>query len=120
MEQRRFGSVLVRIFEDTRYLETVFPDGTKVPAAPHDTDSYRAQAEALCYTPDADGCWQMCRDHEIGHTLLTQTLGLEHSPSLWAVAHGTPNHTEISGEMWAEEELVLAFQRWRKVRHEAI
>lgn len=108
MEVRELGIVQVRIFEDARYLETLFEDGTKVGAAPQDTDDYRATAERLGYGADT---WSMCREHEIAHTFVTQALGLPYSPTLWAVAHGHHN-----GEMWAEEELVLAYQRWRNSR----
>lgn len=104
----------MRIFEDTHYLETAFPDGTKVPAAPQDTDDYRATAFRLGYGTDT---WAMCREHELAHTELAELLGLPYSPTLWAVAHGEKRAIiGAPGEMQAEEDLVLAYQRWRNVR----
>lgn len=104
------NGVRVRVFPDERYLETIFADDSRVPAAPQDNDEYRARAQALGY---GDDVWRMCQEHEIAHTELMQRLGLEYSPTLWAVAHGDTRKTR---EMGAEEELVLAFQRWRLVR----
>jgi hypothetical protein len=106
--------VMVRIFEDEHYLETVFPDGSRVPAAPHDSDEYRATAASLGYGEDT---WRLCREHEIAHTTLLQRLGLKYSPTLWAVAHGAHGKIPNSpGEMAAEEKLVLAYQEWRMLR----
>jgi hypothetical protein len=106
----RFG-VKVRVFEDDHYLETVFADGSTVPAAPHDTPEYRATAAATGYSDDT---WRLCREHEIAHTTLMQSLGLHYSPTLWAVAHGAEGKIPDSpGEMAAEENLVLAYQAWR-------
>jgi hypothetical protein len=106
--------VMLRIFDDEQYLETVFADGTRVPAAPQETDEYRATALALGY---GDDVWRMCREHEIAHTTLMQSLGLMYSPTLWAVAHGAHGTIPNSpGEMGAEEELVLAYQKWRMRR----
>jgi hypothetical protein len=59
--------VMVRVFNDDQYLETVFPDGSRVPAAPHDSDQYRATAVACGY---GDDTWRLCREHEIAHTTL--------------------------------------------------
>lgn len=114
------------MFEKARYLETVFPDGTKVPAAPQDTQEYVDRACELGYLYDPDPAWSMCRSHEIAHTRLSQLLGEPYSQTLWAVAHG--HHGGIPGskyEMAAEEALVLAYQRWmlitvqRRVSREA-
>lgn len=114
VEIMRLHSCLVRIFDQAHYLETVFPDGHKVGAAPEDTDEYRATAERIGYGADT---WKLCRDHEMAHTVLMQTLGLAYSPTLWAVAHGEAKEISGSpGEMGAEEELVLAFQHWRNIR----
>lgn len=104
------NGVRVLVYPDEQYLETVFADAATVPATPQDNDEYRARAQALGY---GDDVWRMCLEHEIAHTELMQMLGLEYSPTLWAVAHGDTRKTR---EMGAEEELVLAFQRWRLVR----
>lgn len=109
-----FRNCIVRVFEETRYLETVFCDGAKVPAAPQDNDEYRATAARLGYGTDT---WRMCREHEIAHTVVCEAFGLPHSPTLWAVAHGHKNGIPDSpGEMAAEEALVLAYQAWCLVR----
>lgn len=109
----RYG-VRVRIFEDDRYLETIMRDETKVPAAPQDDEAYRQTARDLGY---GDDVWRMCKEHEIAHTELMQALGLQYSPTLWAVAHGhKAGILGNPGEMAAEEQLVLAYQRWRLVR----
>lgn len=108
------NGVVVRVYDDERYLETRFPDGTKVPAMPQNTESYRAKAQELGYGEDV---WRMCKEHEMAHTELMQALGLEYSPTLWAVAHGHKRGIPGNqGEMGAEEDLVLAYQRWRMVR----
>jgi hypothetical protein len=106
--------------EERHYCETIFSDGTVVPAVPHDTESYSQHAVALGYGNDPDSRWRMCRDHELAHTLVAQAFGLPYSPTLWAVAHGSTKHTARTGEMGAEEDLVLAYQRWRLVRGESI
>jgi hypothetical protein len=109
-----FENCHVAIWHGAQYLETVFYDGTRVAAAPQDTDSYRAQAERLGY---GDDTWAMCRDHETGHTWLSERLGEPYSRTLWAVAHGDKQAIHDSpGEMYAEEELVLAWQRWKNIR----
>lgn len=109
----RYG-VRMRVFDEDQYLETIFADDSKVPAAPQQTEDYRATAERLGYGVDT---WLMCKEHEEAHTTLLQSLGLRYSPTLWAVAHG--HHAAIPdspGEMAAEEDLVLAYQRWQRVR----
>lgn len=114
MDVIRLQGCLVRIFDQAHYVETIFPDGTKVPAAPQDSDEYRATAQRIGYGTDT---WRMCLEHEIAHTGLLQSLGLPYSPTLWAVAHGQHDGIPGSpGEMAAEEDLVLAFQTWRNVR----
>ena len=117
VEVINLGQVQIRIFGGQHFLETVFPDGTRVPAIPQDTDEYRATAQRLGYGTDI---WALCREHEIAHTLVARALGLEYSPTLWAVAHGRTVRTELPGEMAAEEDLVLAYQIWCKVRGRTI
>lgn len=111
-----FGACDVRIFDEDHFLETVFHDGTRVPASPEDTDQYRATARRLGYGIDT---WALCRDHELSHTQLAELLGLPYSPTLWAVAHG--HYWGIPGrmgEMMAEGNMVLAYQQWRLIRGE--
>jgi hypothetical protein len=108
------NGVSVHVYDDQRYLETLFEDGTKVPACPQDNDKYRSQARQLGY---GDDTWRMCKDHEMAHTVVCQAFGLPYSPTLWAVAHG---HAQMipgkPGWMTAEEDLVLAYQRWQLIR----
>jgi hypothetical protein len=47
----RFG-VRARIYEADRYIETIFPDGSAVPACPQPTSEYRATAGRLGYGDD--------------------------------------------------------------------
>jgi hypothetical protein len=118
VEVIRFRGCLVRVFNHARYVETVFPDATKVPAVPHETEEYRATATRLGY---GDDVWRLCREHEMAHTELSELLGEPHSRTLWAVAHGQKNAIEGSpGEMAAEEDLVLAYQLWRNLRRRAL
>lgn len=100
----RFSACLVRIFAAERYLETVFADGTKVPAAAGDSEADVARAHALGYGGDT---WAMTRDHELLHTSLAENAGLSYSPTLWALAHGEPMPPDVQ----REEGLVLHVQR---------
>jgi hypothetical protein len=51
----------------------------------------------------------MSREHELGHHLISAMLGLPHSPTMWAVAHGTEDPT---GPL--EEAAVMAVQRFAR------
>ena len=85
-------------------LVTRLPDGAELHACPHDTDEYRATAKRLGY---GDDTLLQCQKHEMGHTVLSVLAGLEHSPTLWHVAHGS------TFEHWREEEAaVFAFQTY--------
>lgn len=83
------GDSTIRVWPG--YVETVFPDGTKAPAAPEDNDAYRVTTARLGYTDP----WQQCLEHEIFHTWVAQKMGYEHSTILWNVAHG-------GGKKWPE------------------
>lgn len=98
------GCVVVSTFE-TGYTETMYADGTCVPAVPQETAEYRQTAEQLGYGGDVAA---LSREHEVCHTLLSQWIGLSQSPTLWDVAHGTVTRWHI---YWAEEDAVLNFQR---------
>lgn len=87
-----------------REVVTVFKDGTKAYATPHETSEYHAHAiektgvdDTLLY------CWQ----HEIFHILNGEAVG---GPSvvLWNLAHGLSTDTEECG---LEEAQVQEFQR---------
>lgn len=100
-----FSGCVVRVFDDARYLETVFPDGTRVPASPEDTDAYRATARRLGY---GDDTWRQCLEHEVLHTLVAErVLFHAYSPTLWRVAHGETRAAPVN----LEEPIVFAAQR---------
>jgi hypothetical protein len=102
----RFDDVQVDVYEDTRTVTTTFADGTYVCAAPNfDPDNIK-QAWSLGYQGDT---WAMTRDHELTHSLLAVRDGLEHSQTLWRLAH--PD-ADVSHETVAlEEAMVLDFQQ---------
>ena len=91
-----------------RYLETHLPDGAVVRAAPHDGDpEYAGRAQTLGY---GDDIALLCRHHELAHSWLAGLMGLDYSPTFWAVAH--PDDRRISDQYIQQEEArVLAFQR---------
>jgi hypothetical protein len=104
-----FRNCIVEIWPETRYLQTVYQDGRKVPAAPEDTAEYRAQAEARGYGGDT---WLLCCEHEPCHTWLAEKLGQPWSWTLWWVAHKDILGKPPKGLWHDEEELVLAFQQY--------
>lgn len=79
------NGVFVRHWPTISYTVTFFADETSVPAVSHDTDEYRARANALGYGSDVG---RMSFEHEMLHSLRAMWLGLECSPVLWDVAHG--------------------------------
>lgn len=84
---------------------TRFADGTAVHAA-HEDIAHVGQAvtaQQLGY-PDVRS---MNQEHDLYHTLLAHWLGLSASPTLRAVADGTPY-----AQWAAEEQAVLALQHW--------
>lgn len=105
MREVAIGSVIVRIYPETRTVSHHFPDGTTLHASPEANDAYRDRAVELGY----DDPWEMCVDHELGHQYLAWLDGNEWSWVLWDVAHGT-HHTDpvVVGR---EESLVLSWQR---------
>lgn len=98
-----------RVHVSPGYTETVFDDGTKVPAAPEPTQEYLDKARRYGYGDDAAA---LSREHEILHTFLAEKLGFGSSPTMWALAHaGDPDVAPIWEQQY-EEELVLAFQTY--------
>jgi len=95
----------VAIDREGRYVETVFADGAKVSAMPHDTPEYRQHARELGYGDDTAA---MSREHEVCHSLIAEARGEDVSPTLFAVAHNEPANTLH----YFEERLVLDFQRY--------
>lgn len=99
----RVGGSAVEMHDDGLTV-TVLPDGSTVTARAEETDSYERRAHDLGYGSDTA---RMSRDHEIGHSLLADLLGLSCSPTLRGVSRGE------SWSYWREEEgAVLALQRY--------
>lgn len=101
-----FGDLaILQVWPNGRYCQTVFRDGTTVPAAPEDTEEYWERARSMGYSDP----WLMCFEHEFLHSVLALAEGRAVSPTLWAVAHGT---TENDPALIANEEAeVLKMQR---------
>lgn len=92
----------------TAWVVTRYPDGTEVHAHPQHGPGDVARAIALGY-PNVE---YMTLDHDPLHTLLCQVLTGRPSPVLRAQALRGPTPAGAS----AEEELVLAAQRWLNER----
>jgi hypothetical protein len=113
---RRVGTVVeirlrgckVLVWPERRYLETRFPDGCKVPAAPNFDEASRALALEIGYGDGPDATWNMSRfEHEILHTVVAEHLGQPFSAALWLTAHGAVGRR---GVISGEEGRVLALQ----------
>jgi hypothetical protein len=87
---------------------TRFDDGTKVVACPEHTELERARACALGYP----NTWEMTRHHDLLHSILAYSQGLDVSPVLWAVAHDLEVDADVAR---AEEGAVLLLQRLTQV-----
>lgn len=89
------------------WVVTKFPDGTEVHAHPQHGDEDIQRAEDLGYDGSVGG---MTFDHDRLHNILSWALGVEGSPSLWAVAHP---EDDIPGDVrGAEEAMVMAAQKY--------
>lgn len=88
-----------------------FDDGSEVPAQHHPDDPrYIAVAHRLGYDGDT---LAYCREHEVCHLVLCETLHDAPSLVLWCLAHGAP----LSASEAAYEELcVQALQGWVRAR----
>lgn len=107
MVEVKFKGCVVRIWFERQYLETIFPDQTRVPAAPNfDPDSRRLAAE-LGYGDGPDATWRMSLQHELAHTVVAEHLGQPFSLALWLTAHGAVGRR---GVISGEEGRVLALQ----------
>jgi hypothetical protein len=95
-------------------LETIFWDGYRCPAEFY-INSNTIKTAQQCGYPETDGgVLQMHFEHELGHTYISEAMGLEWSPVLRRVAMGepwSPNPDRIR-----EENLVLDFQRFLNTR----
>lgn len=101
----RYGDTLVEIFDG--FVRTTLPDGSPLLATPGKTPEDTARAHALGYAGDV---WAMTRDHDRFHALLAHAFGLAESPALRQALDGV--QSELAG---AEEEAVLAIQRWHNL-----
>ena len=88
-----------------QHVVTDMPDGTCCEGAPEDNDAYRATAERLGYGGDVA---RMNRSHETAHSLVAMLLGLPASPTLWRVAHGQLEASDLTG---IEEDAVCSLER---------
>lgn len=96
------GKTVVDVWPSRRYLETIFEDGTKVPACPQDTDEYRKTAMDTGYGTNT---WALSLEHELIHSLLSGGR----SWTLWSVAH---DHIGLAPDIVAQEEKrVMEFQK---------
>jgi hypothetical protein len=84
---------------------TVFPDGSRWGAQPHDVPHYHALAHRLGYDGDV---LAFCREHELAHSVVAEGFG-SHSLVLWALAHGETVSPCFAA---AEEALAMALQRF--------
>lgn len=99
------------------YSETLFLDGTKVPAMAIYDDTYRDTAQMCGYAGlrrhIEDAINMMCWEHEVMHTLLARCRGLNVSRVLWDVAHGKDQHPNYNVDAsYQEEAEVIALQTW--------
>lgn len=108
MIEHEFRACTLRVFPETRYVETVFRDGTKAPATRECELNNLSYAKHLGY-PD---CWTAVVTHEAAHTLVSERMGRLHSPTLWAVAHGYEPGTAPYEARLYEEALILAIERY--------
>jgi hypothetical protein len=106
----RFAHCELRIFPETHYVETLFPDGTRAGATRECEVGNAVYAAHLGYTD----CWLALVEHEIGHTLVSMALGHRWSPTLQAVAHKYAPGTAPYEEQLAEEAVVLQLQRFSR------
>ena len=101
-----FPGCVVNADYTNNYIETVFPDGTKVPATANFRQEDIDMAEKLGYGFNTA---MMTREHEILHTYLAVKMGHDYSPTLWDVAH---NQNLGQGLHGSEEGNVLTFQQY--------
>jgi hypothetical protein len=99
------------------YIETVYDDGTVSTGIPSFNSEQRARAVALGYESSNQGVWEMHKEHELLHSILSEAEGWPMSPShyLWAKFGESPK-----GMIPREESLVFLLQRALNVGREII
>jgi hypothetical protein len=102
-----FPACVVIIDEAQRYVETRFPDGSKVGSTPNDDPHTLRVAAELGY---GDDTWTMSRDHEVAHSWLAHLAGRDVSRTMWRLAHPDDLDLPDDVEVAEEEARVLALQ----------
>lgn len=88
---------------------TTLSDGVVLVAVSNYEPEHVATARDLGYQgSDHEVVDAMNRDHDTTHQHVAHMLGLEDSPTLWAVAHDEPINGELADY---EERVVFHFQR---------
>jgi hypothetical protein len=118
VEKHKMKNCRVEIDDDERRAETIFEDGSRLPAAPIMDAENVARARALGYEgSDEDAVWAMTRHHDLVHTVIAEAEGWPYSPTLHAVANG---YTLPPGTSQREERLVFLVQRLLNVGLEEV
>lgn len=79
----QFRGCWVNVDDRAQWLQTVFPNGAKLPARPEPGPGYAALADRLGYRGDL---WRCCWEHEVFHTIACELSGAAHSPTLFTAA----------------------------------
>jgi hypothetical protein len=106
--QYRFPRCLVLVDAAGKYVETRFPDGSRVGSTPNRDDHTKRVAEELGY---GDNTFAMSSDHELSHTWLAHLDGLPWSRTMWRLAHPYEDDLPNDDEVAEEEERILEFQK---------
>lgn len=110
----KVGGTRVTVDEARQTVTTEFANGLSLTATPGDTSEDEARATALGYCD----VWAMTREHDLLHALVSDALGLSHSPALHAVAAGEAMADPQMGDF--EERIVLLLQRALNVGRQII
>jgi hypothetical protein len=118
VETHRMKNCRFVIDDEERRAETIFEDGSRLPAAPVMDAENIARARALGYTgTDEDAVWAMTRHHDLVHTVIAEAEGWPFSPTLHAVANG---YELPPGTSQREERLAFLIQRLMNVGLEEV
>ena len=106
--QYAFPHCAVLVDDERRYVETRFPDGTKVGSTPNVDEHSLSVSADLGYGLDT---WSMSRDHELSHTWLAHMDGKPWSMTMHHLAHPDDADRPSPDRIAEEEARVLDFQR---------
>jgi hypothetical protein len=113
VETHQMSNCRFEIDDEARRAETIFEDGSRLPAAPVMDGENIARARALGYGgTDEEAVWAMTRHHDLVHTVIAEAEGWPYSPTLHAVANG---YSLPPGTSQREERLVFLIQRLMNV-----